>query len=168
VVARFNPDGGLDPTFGEDRNADGVRDGYSQVASGRIYGLSLDADGRIVTSGFVFSPDSQNPAGSWDRDFAVFRYTSDGLPDSTFGSGGASVTDVSGTDSEHFFGIAIQGDGRIVAVGGAVDPATQRQNIAVARFLGDDPSVAPLVSIAPPVDLTDLNDPWAVSGPDVG
>lgn len=135
-VSRLNSDGSPDTTFGGDRNGDGVPDGYYQIENARIFGLAIDANGRVVAAGEFFpGPDTA------DRDLAVFRFTTSGQPDSTFGTGGMTRTDVNGSDQERFLGVAIQADGGIVTAGFSIDPVTGRTFTVLARYLGDDPLV---------------------------
>ena len=78
--------------------------------AGSINGVALRLDGRIVAGGDSFS-------GATDSNFAVARYESDGDLDPNFG---LVTTDVSGgRQFGHDFGedLAIQPDGKIVAVG---------------------------------------------------
>jgi uncharacterized delta-60 repeat protein len=71
-----------------------------------------------------------------------FTASADGLLDPAFGSGGivtTAFTGASGTVSAVAFGAAVQGDGRIVAVGTGSDIATpvSSNDIAVARYNAD-------------------------------
>jgi uncharacterized delta-60 repeat protein len=131
-VARYNSDGSLDSTFGQDYDGNGVRDGFDTDGSGEE--LVIDAQQRIVIGGTWASPDSQNPADPWDADFAVVRFAPNGDLDSTFGAGGVVVIDASGTNAEHLTAIALQTDGKIVAAGWSdASPG----GFAVARLLSD-------------------------------
>lgn len=94
-LARFNTDGSLDTTFGG-----GVIAGPPGIANSMV----LQADGKIVIVG---APTFDGPF------FQLVRYTSSGLLDSTFGSGGI----VQAPPGITAFGSALQADGKIVAVG---------------------------------------------------
>jgi uncharacterized delta-60 repeat protein len=113
--------GDLDKTFGS--NGRVTTDFGKQD---RAYAVALDLGGRIVAAGV---------SGS---DLTLARYTVDGLPDPTFGSGG-SVT-VAAIDSAK--DVLIQPDGKIVAIGTA-RVGGGHSDFAVARFDPDgipDPS----------------------------
>lgn len=91
ALARFDPDGRLDPTFG---TAGVVRlDLSTGVAEGTAYrsdtswGLTKLADEKLLVVAAQIGPG----AGRTDLDFAVVRLTADGVKDTTFGSGGVAV-----------------------------------------------------------------------------
>ncbi|HYC48126.1 MAG TPA: hypothetical protein VED01_21845 [Burkholderiales bacterium] len=97
-VARYNADGSLDSSFAADgttslpENAGGVS-------------VVLQPDGKIVVG-------AQTPA----HVFAAVRFNADGTLDSTFGSGGIVITDV--TPGQDFaWDVAVQPDGRILLGG---------------------------------------------------
>jgi len=102
-LVRLLADGSLDPDFG----AGGVA-ADAPVAM-RFQRVVLQSDGAIVVTG---------GAGSTlaNRDLAVARYAATGALDTSFGTGGVVVTDVSsGTSSvDH---VALQSDGKIIGYG---------------------------------------------------
>jgi uncharacterized delta-60 repeat protein len=108
AVARYNPDGSLDPSF----SGDGMQTTaiFSPGGAG-ANGVALQADGKIVAVGY----------GGVSRDFVLARYDPNGSLDTSFSGDGLQTTDFGGTDVAH--GVAIQGDGKIVVVGraGGVD-----------------------------------------------
>src|SRR5437773_9251924 len=89
--------------------------------------------GKIIAAGTVFV--DFNPGESSNTDFALARYTPDGIPDATFGNAGQASTDFLGLEDDAF-SILIQPDGKIVAVGSANDPATF-YDFAAARYLSN-------------------------------
>jgi len=102
VLARYTRDGRLDPSFG--RGGRVVTDFTWNPTA-----LAIHGDGRIVVAGSR----SPNPDG-----FALARYTGEGHLDLTFGNSGEVLTSF----GPHAAGasasaIAIQPDGKIVAVG---------------------------------------------------
>jgi uncharacterized delta-60 repeat protein len=110
ALARYNPDGSLDPTFGGD--------GQVMAAHGAASDVAIQADGRIVT------------AGGGNGAFALARYNPDGSLDTTFGDEGNVTTDfTAGGDGAS--GVAIQSNGRIVAAGGT------GRKFALARYLAE-------------------------------
>lgn len=121
AVARFNTDGSLDTSFGND--------GRLVTSTGSGDALALDVavqtDGKIVAAGsFEASNDNDN--------FALARYNSDGTLDSAFGRGGIVTTDLFNGTDDTITGIALQSDGRIIAVGQTGNYPTF--NFAVTRY----------------------------------
>jgi uncharacterized delta-60 repeat protein len=104
AVARYEADGDLDPTFGVGGTV------TTPIAGGNgdeARSVAIQENGRIVVAG----------TDSW-RKFAVVRYRSDGRLDETFGEGGIVRTNLTPGD-DVAWDVAIQSDGRIVAVGAA-------------------------------------------------
>ncbi len=69
--------------------------------------MAIQADGKIVAVG---------PSGADGGDFALARYNPNGSLDTSFSGDGKQTTDFGGVDRAN--GVAIQADGKIVAVGG--------------------------------------------------
>lgn len=109
VLIRLNADGSLDSDFG---NGGIVLQSVTEApAFGEDMGfdLVLDADGNILVCGSSFSADYVSRP-------VVVRFTPDGALDASFGNGGVATIPV-GEYACDFKGIAVQPDGRIVAVG---------------------------------------------------
>ncbi|MCC6330044.1 MAG: carboxypeptidase regulatory-like domain-containing protein [Acidobacteria bacterium] len=104
AVVRYNPNGSLDTTFGQNGRVTTPMGNYSSNA----FSVAIQTDGRIVAAGY-----SNN--GS-NLDLAIARYDPDGSLDATFDSDG-KVTTAIGTGNEHARSVAIQADGKIVAAG---------------------------------------------------
>ena len=106
ALARYNPDGTLDATFsGNGKATTEFTAGEQDVA----FGVAIQANGKIVAAG---GGDIGGPR------FALARYRRNGTLDSTFSGDGKVTTNFSGgLDAAH--GVAIQGDGKIVAAGHA-------------------------------------------------
>jgi uncharacterized delta-60 repeat protein len=115
--------GNLDPTFGT--NGKVLTDfGGLDMA----YGMAVQPDGRIVVAGF------SNVRGNYD--FALARYSGDGKLDPTFGAGGTVLTDIDAAGSyDEARAVAIQPDGRILAVGSS--DADGSSDFAVVRYNRD-------------------------------
>ncbi len=114
-LARYLPDGELDPSFGEG----GVvytrpRGAPVDELSGKLMGVTLQPDGKIVTAGYLVSP---RVGGGVDARMVVARYEADGTLDRGFGSDGLAEPDV--TMHALADGVVVQASGRIV-VGGAL------------------------------------------------
>jgi uncharacterized delta-60 repeat protein len=126
ALARYNPDGTLDPTFGAGGKQTTDFFGNRDQANG----VAIEPDGKIVAVGLALHGDTDSTA-----DFALARYNPDGTLDLSFGSGGKQTTDFFG-NADFAAGVVIQPDGRIVAAGYA-----QHQNavssFALARYTLD-------------------------------
>lgn len=105
VLARFNPDGTPDTTFGA-AGTGVVTDALNNVAIGT--GLSLTADGHILVTGEAFDP------GGTQSELTVWRFGPDGTPDAGFGDGGhVQVAGLSSPVPETCFP-ALQPDGALL------------------------------------------------------
>ena len=128
ALARFDPDGTLDPSFGSSGT---VRTDFAG-ASDDAGALVLQPDGKLVAAG-------RTASGGY-ADFALVRYNPDGTLDPSFGSGGRVVTDLGGSDDEAD-ALVLQPDGKIVAAGRAFNGTTD--DFVLARYDADgtlDPS----------------------------
>jgi len=127
-VARYNPNGSLDTSFGDGGIVTTIFPAGSYASD-----VALQSDGNIIAAGTVFVDFIIGESS--DTDFALARYNPDGTPDATFGSNGQVTTDFLGFEDDAF-SILIQPDGKIVAVGSANDPATF-YDFAAARYLSN-------------------------------
>jgi uncharacterized delta-60 repeat protein len=122
ALARYLPDGTLDPSFG----GDGIV--FTDFGSGSYDGVSslaIQADGKIVVAGWFDA--------SGDSDFALARYLSNGTLDTSFGSHGAVRTDFGSGSYDYAYALALQPDGKIVVAGdSSVSGGTA---FALARYL---------------------------------
>lgn len=100
-LARYHPNGSLDPTFGDGGIAVAGNGGLSAE------GAALQSDGKLVLAG--------NVPGRHYVAFAVSRYTRTGSPDSHFGADGLTKTEFSWSSAAS--AVAVQRDGKIVAAG---------------------------------------------------
>ena len=98
--------------------------------SDQFYGVAVQSNGQIVAAGDGYTP----PIST--HFFTLARYNSDGSLDSSFGSGGIVTTIIADGTWNVAFGVAIQVDGKIVAVGGASSSAYPNGSaFALARYL---------------------------------
>jgi uncharacterized delta-60 repeat protein len=126
ALARYGTSGALDASFDGDALVTTDFSGAQDAA----LAVAIQPNTEIVVAG------TTDVGGS--SDFALARYLPDGSLDassdpleSAFGLGGRVTTDFGGTDPEAVYGVAIQGNGRIVATGGALG------NVALARYAFD-------------------------------
>jgi uncharacterized delta-60 repeat protein len=113
VLARYRADGSLDRSFGSG--------GKVRTAIGSAFAVALQRDGKIVAAG------QGQAEGNRTSRFALARYNRDGTLDRSFDGDGVVVTDFGLPSTAN--GVAIQPDGRIIAVGGAGG------SFAAARYL---------------------------------
>lgn len=110
LVARFDPDGALDATFG----VDGVTTVDVAGRDDRAADLVVDAEGRIVLVGSAASPTV--------LDLVLARCLPNGGLDPTFGQHGVLVVDLHG-GGDLGADVAMDPEGRIVAAGSTADGA---------------------------------------------
>jgi uncharacterized delta-60 repeat protein len=123
ALARYNPDGSADTTFGNGGQVSTDFVGMEDDA----FSVLIQPDGKIVAVG------SANSSANF-YDFAAARYLSNGTIDTTFGVGGRVQTDFGDQNFDRARSAALQPDGRIVAAGFAISQNGGVQNFAVARY----------------------------------
>ena len=123
-LARFNPDGSFDTSF----SGDGLQttNFYAEAADG-ARDVAIQANGRIVVVGAA-------GGGATGQDFGLARYNTNGSLDTSFSGDGRKRTNFDGHDSAN--GVALQGDGRIVAVGQGGVVGGGNGELTLARYLG--------------------------------
>jgi uncharacterized delta-60 repeat protein len=123
VLARYNYDGSLDTAFGNN--------GHLSCVSSPIAGTNsflIQPDGKIVVLGVQYL---QPGNGVYISNFVVERFTEDGAIDTSFGTDGIVITSFgSGYNTPR--AIALQSDGKIVAIGVTFD-----NKFALARYTVD-------------------------------
>jgi uncharacterized delta-60 repeat protein len=123
ALARYNPDGSLDATFGNG----GILTTDFLGAEDDVYSVLIQPDGRIIAVGSANSPiDYYN--------FAAARYLANGALDPTFGTGGKVRTDFGNNDFDIAYAAALQPDGKIVAVGTTSFDLGVSQDFALLRY----------------------------------
>lgn len=133
VLLRFHPDGSPDATFG----TNGVVHHDLGPADEFVRSAAIDAQGRLVVGGHLFSDDLDN------SDMFVARFLPDGSLDASFAGTGLIIRDLHYTpDAEEAYEVLLQPDGKIVLCGfTGTDP--QFTEIIVERYLengGLDPT----------------------------
>ncbi len=134
ALARFKPDGSLDSGFG---SAGMVTTRFASPGDEAAQALVLQPDGKIVAVGSELVGSREGPS-----DFALARYTPEGVLDPTFGSGG-KVTTTFGSASDFANGAVLQPDGKIVVAGYSFQGRVGPSAFALARYMPDgslDPS----------------------------
>ena len=131
AIVRYNSNGSLDTLFSDDGKVTtdlGNSDDYARS-------VIIQNDGKIVVAGYTKS-------GTSYADSGMVRYNSNGTLDSSFGDSGKVITDIV-ENYNYTNGIAIQNDGKIVAVGESGDGSDYA--FAIMRYQGG--SFVPLVPI---------------------
>src|SRR5213080_2597038 len=105
AVARYNPDGTLDESFGVGGKVRTDFPGLAAVPSAVV----IQPDGKIVVAGGAF------PLFTFAGNFQVVRYNSNGSLDRSFGNGGIVTTTF--PEGSYAFDVALQPDGKIIAAG---------------------------------------------------
>ena len=121
ALARYDSDGHLDLTF----NGTGVVT-TSLSEKDTAISVAIQPDGKILAAGFG--------SRGFGSHFTIVRYEPDGALDPTFNGTGVVTTSISGGDAA--IAIALQPDGKIVAVGHRVANDTE-QYFAMARYDSD-------------------------------
>jgi len=124
TTARYLPNGTRDATFG----ADGVATLQFFGDSSDANAIAIQADGDIVVGG-----EAHDLNGGGRTNFALARFTSSGVPDKTFGTGGA-VTNFPGRYGGIINSVLLQPDGRIIAGG---EDATEPNGLILERYNPD-------------------------------
>jgi uncharacterized delta-60 repeat protein len=122
AVARYNGDGSLDPMFGTSGKVTTDIDQQNSATA-----VVVQPDGRIIVVGY-------SGLGA-TLDGSMVRYNGDGTLDGTFGTGGKVSHLFNGQPFTRATGVVLQADGRIVVVGGSVQPSGSF--FYVARFNPD-------------------------------
>jgi uncharacterized delta-60 repeat protein len=107
AAARYLSNGTIDSTFGV---AGKVRTDFGDQNFDRARSAALQSDGKIVAAGFAISHNGGV------QNFAVARYTSAGLLDTTFSNDGKTQIDF-GDCCQSANKVLLQSDGKIITVG---------------------------------------------------
>jgi uncharacterized delta-60 repeat protein len=129
LVIRVDSHGNLDDSFGNaGKKLLPLSDTLTQYSS--VDAVLVQPDGNILIAGFAQSGETTDTPATTHAMLA--RLTPAGELDASFGTNGRTVTRMGG-DSARFAGLALQPDGRIVAVGWTESTAGSRTP-ALARF----------------------------------
>jgi uncharacterized delta-60 repeat protein len=90
--------------------------------------VAVQSDGKIVVAGFASTDGTEK--------FALVRYNLDGTLDTSFGGTGKVLTLV-GMSGSNATAMALQGDGKIVVVGYAVNNSGRDRDFALIRYNAD-------------------------------
>lgn len=121
AIVRYNTDGSLDKSFGENGIALILEDEDAEAMS-----VVLQPDGKIVAGGIKRDY-------AFNQEMLLVRVLPDGHADRCFGNNGVVITHLPGADEGFINSVALQKDGKIVA-GGSVIVNTLDNHFAVLRY----------------------------------
>ncbi len=111
AVVKYESDGTLSPSFG----AGGMA--FASIGLVQDTSMAIHDDGRILLGGFVF-------AGPGSYDSSIARFLADGTLDPSFDGDGLAPVDLGAGNALE--AIALQPDGKIIAVGGFTEKVVAR------------------------------------------
>lgn len=126
-IARYNPDGSLDETFGN--NGKSIVDfslGNGHVASEGVEVLKLQQDGKIVIAGYNKTFGHKN--------FTMIRLHANGTLDTTFGDLGQAFLNYGVNEEDRFSSLIITSDNKYVAVGNSYNQETRHSKVVFVRL----------------------------------
>lgn len=119
VCAGAQTPGTIDVTYGNNGIARATNGSEYDIASG----MAIQKDGKTIVAGSSLS------------DFMLARFTTDGYPDSSFGTNGVVVTDINNNSVEQANAVIVQSDGKILVAGNTLDGT--KRNFALLRYNQD-------------------------------
>ena len=121
LLVRYNADGSIDTSFG---GGDGIV--ITDIAGGDDKAVKVEvlADGKILVG------------GSSSSDFALIRYNADGSLDTSFGTAGVILTDLSNSN-DSASDMSIQADGKILLSGRTLSLDSSGYDFALLRYNSD-------------------------------
>ena len=123
ALARYNPDGSLDATFG---------------ASGKVL-VTLDAAGDLLSAVAILPSGKIIAAGALNQNnanvgFVVARFNANGSLDTSFGNAGRTITTF-GDPAAQANALIVQSDGKIVLIGhSGAGPYSELNDFALVRY----------------------------------
>ena len=121
LAARVVMAGDLDTSFDQDGIATSSIGEFSDFA----WGVAIDRNAKIVVAGSTYNGN--------DYDFALTRFNRDGSVDQNFGNAGKVTTDLG--DNNEIKKVAIQSDGKILAIGSTYNG--NNLDVALVRYNPD-------------------------------
>ena len=121
-IARFNPNGTLDTSFGRRGSGKVIQPIGPYDDWG--YSLAIQPDGKILLGGYCFIDTSND-------DFCIARFNSDGTLDTSFGSSGKVIQPI-GSSYDWGRSLVIQPDGKILLGGSCYNGSNY--DFCIARF----------------------------------
>ena len=126
ALVRYNTNGTLDSSFGAGGKVITPVGSSDEIACA----LAIQSDGKLVAAGSTSSTSTY-------YDFVLVRYNADGSLDNSFGAGGKALTDIGEHSDDFGRDLAIQSDGKLVAVGYRASASSNGYDLALARYNSD-------------------------------
>lgn len=127
ALARYNPDGTIDKSFGQDPQRPGIVITSFDGIDSQAFAIVIQKDGKIVVCG---------RAG---LDFALARYLTNGTLDETFNPYGSKpgliITKIYPVEASTINSAALQKDGKIIVGGYARAADSEYMSFTLARYL---------------------------------
>jgi uncharacterized delta-60 repeat protein len=111
AVARLTASGALDTSFGNGGLVHDALGDMASLASPRALWVAIQADGKVVVAGDVVKVKKGSTSNTA---CLLVRYLANGQRDSTFGTGGVLVDDLSSAPDAASAGLAVDGSGRLL------------------------------------------------------
>ncbi len=129
VIWKYNSDGTLDTSFG---NNGLVVYNSSGGASDVGFSITVDSQDKILVAGYSYNNSHGN------NDLVIWKYNSDGTPDTNFGTNGIVTYDnaAGGNGNDYGRSIVIDSQGRILVTGFSQNTNTD-YDMVIWRFLSD-------------------------------
>ena len=108
ALVRYNSNGSLDTTFDNDGKVTTVIGSPIDVSVDVGYSVTLQSNGKFLVASYSWN------TNNWD--FALVRYNTNGLLDTTFGNNGKVITEI-GSSDDNGFAIVLQTDGKVLVAG---------------------------------------------------
>jgi uncharacterized delta-60 repeat protein len=128
VIVRYNANGSVDGSFGNNSGAEVIDFGQSEQANA----LAIGSNGTIVVAGTLTIPDNSKFSA-----IAVARLAPNGNLDHSFSGDGLLVSSLSSTTAVTGNGVVIGAGGNIVVAGTVTDFQSRAKDFAVAGFLSN-------------------------------
>ena len=146
ILARYNPDGTFDPTFG----TGGIV--ITDVIGDFEYAMDVliqKSDGKIIVVGYV------RPASISVASFVVVRYNPNGTKDTTFGSNGRAIITTGQTNVSTAYKAAFQSDGKILVAG--MTTSGKDSALILARLHANGAADFTFGDVGKVIELVDFN-----------
>ena len=120
ILARYNPDGSVDPTFGQN----GIVTASMNTTAYGQFNLAIQDDEKILA------------AATLEDSIRILRYQPNGVLDTSFASQGVITSSID-NQLNSITGIDVQSDGKIVVIGQKISPSYEAIHSAVLRYTSE-------------------------------
>jgi uncharacterized delta-60 repeat protein len=143
ITKRYGSNGSIDGSFGNAGTA------MTQVAGSNTYhgsnSIAIQSDGKVIVGGTLSINNNSQ--------FAVLRYTVNGIPDSSFNGNGTAFFKIGQPGSyDEATGVALQGN-NIIADGNSRD--NNNNSVVAVRLLESGQQITPLITARGPLSFCD-------------